>query len=115
MAAGTPQTPSWPPCGTGFSPQAVALGRDDSRGPGVPYDQVGIRAHGHPPLPRVKVEDFGRVRTGHGNEFILIHLPRGLRSQKAGSGATLPSSTQGLVSRLPCARAALQAEGSVPQ
>jgi hypothetical protein len=53
----------------------MALGRDDFRGPGVPDDQVSIRAHGHTPLPGVKIEDFGSICAGHGNELILVHFP----------------------------------------
>lgn len=53
----------------------MALGRDDFRGPGIPDDQVSIRAHSHTPLPGVKIEDFGSVCTGHSNELILVHFP----------------------------------------
>lgn len=64
-----------PQLGPGCFYQVVAPGRDDFRGPGVPYDQVSIRAQGHSPLPWVKVEDFGSIRAGYSNKLILIHFP----------------------------------------
>lgn len=113
---GAPQAIA-PTQGAGFSYQVVALGGDDSRGLGVPYDQVRVGAHSHSSFPWVKIEDLGCICTGHSNKLILVHFPRDLRSKKAelrGKGGPFPRTRGGLVSGLPGTRApALRAASSI--
>lgn len=52
----------------------MCLGSDGADGVCVPDDQVGVRAHGDPPLARVQVQDLCCVGAGHCHKHVLIHL-----------------------------------------